>query len=84
MDGGQAERRSHLLVLGAHLRSLRQDRGLSQMALGEAAGLDRAFIGFIERGERDFGVSHLWPLAAALGVDLRDLIPSTQKGTVAK
>lgn len=62
----------HLRSLGERLRLLRVARGLSQERLAHDAGLHRA-VGFIERGERDIGVSHLWPLAAALGVSVAEL-----------
>ena len=61
---------------GQRLRDLRESRGLSQEALAHEAGLHRAEIGFIERAERDFGVSKLWPLARALHVRVHDLFPS--------
>jgi transcriptional regulator with XRE-family HTH domain len=60
-------------ALGRRIRTLREERGLTQEALAERAGLQRPVVGYLERGERDFGVSHLWDLAEALDVPVADL-----------
>lgn len=52
---------------------LRVQRDLTQEQLALAAGFGRTVVGYIERAERDVGISHLWPLADALGVDVADL-----------
>lgn len=57
-----------LLIFGSHLRDLRQAQGITQEALAERAGLHPTYIGGIERGERNLGLSNLLKLAAALGV----------------
>lgn len=44
-------------TLGARIRELRESRGISQEQLAHAAGLQRPVVGFLERAERDFGVS---------------------------
>lgn len=64
--------RDDLASFGARMRTLRVERGLTQEQLAHEAGLHRAVVGFIERGERDIGISKLWPLASALGIDVRD------------
>lgn len=64
-------------ALGRRIRALRESRGLSQEALAHEAGFHRAEVGFIERAERDFGVSRLWPLARALSVEVSELFPPT-------
>jgi transcriptional regulator with XRE-family HTH domain len=74
-DNRRDSTRHHLVAFGRHVRSLRESRGLSQEGLAEAAGVHRAVIGFIERAERDVGVSHLWPLAKALELPIGDLFP---------
>ncbi len=63
----------HLMVLGRRVRQLRKQAGLTQEELAHVAGLHRAEVGFIERGERDVGVTILWPLAEGLGVGVADL-----------
>lgn len=44
--------RPTLRTLGTALRRLRRDRGLSQDRLANLAGVDRAYVGGIERAER--------------------------------
>lgn len=65
--------REHLLCFGRRVRDLRRARDLSQERLADLAGFHRTIIGFIERGDREVGISKLWPLADALGVSVSDL-----------
>lgn len=60
--------RTELLAYGRRIRSLREAKGWTQEKLAEEAGLPRPVVGFIERAERDTGVSHVWPISRALGV----------------
>jgi transcriptional regulator with XRE-family HTH domain len=56
------------LYAGAHLRELRQARGMSQSALGAAAGVTYQQVQKYETGRNRLSVSTLAMLAAALGV----------------
>ncbi len=58
-----------LLIFGNRLRGLRLAMGVTQEVLAERAGLHPTYIGGVERGERNLGLSNLFKLAAAL--DLR-------------
>lgn len=70
-----------LRSFGSRVRALREAQGMSQEQLAHRAHLHRAVVGFIERGERDIGISTLWPLAGALGVTLPDLVRDLDAGT---
>ena len=67
--------------VGWNIRILREERGLSQEKLGKLAGLHRAYVGQIERGEKNVGIKNLEKIAEGLNVSLRVLIdaPSGDK-----
>ena len=52
---------------GARMRELRKARGLSQEALAFACGLDRSYLGAIERGEKNVSLVNIHRIADALG-----------------
>ncbi len=56
------------------LRTLRRLRAMSQEELAEASGVGRATISRIERGETGAHGRTLRKLAAALGVDVEELV----------
>ena len=53
--------------IGEAIRAARKERGLSQEALADAAGIDRSHMGKIERGERNVTLLNLLRVAQALG-----------------
>jgi transcriptional regulator with XRE-family HTH domain len=65
--------------LGKTLRELRTERGLSQWAVAELAGVDHNYIGMIERGERNPAAVNLVRIADALGVDPNELLRDLTK-----
>jgi len=63
-----------LATIGANLRALRRERGLSQEALADLADIDRSYMSGVERGLRNISVLNLSRLASALDVSLIELI----------
>ena len=59
---------------GDRLRVLRRDRQLSQEDLALKCGLDRTYIGGVERGERNISLLNIHKIASALGVSPKDLL----------
>jgi transcriptional regulator with XRE-family HTH domain len=62
-----------LARFGKTLRELRTERGLSQDELAARAGLDRNYIGMIERGERNPAIVNVVKIAEALDVPPSEL-----------
>ena len=60
--------------VGLRIREIREEKGLSQEKLAGVADLHRAYIGQIERGEKNIGLKNLEKIAKALGVKVRDLL----------
>ena len=58
---------------GARVRELRRDKGLSQEALALACGLDRTYVGSVERGERNISLVNIHLIASALRVPAKVL-----------
>ena len=66
--------RQSLLDLGQKIRQLRVAKGLSQEAFASACGLDRTYIGGVERGERNLSLKNLLRISQTLGVAPADLL----------
>lgn len=59
--------------IAANIRELRKRKNITQEKLALDADLNRAYIGYIERGERKPSVDTLTKLATVLGVKLYEL-----------
>lgn len=59
-------------AVGRRVRELRARLGISQEELAARADLHRNYVGSVERGERDIGITALGSLAAALDVSLQE------------
>ncbi|WP_440958461.1 helix-turn-helix domain-containing protein [Oceanicaulis sp. LC35] len=58
---------------GARVRALRLSRGLSQEVFADTAGLDRTYVGGIERGERNIGLKNVKKISDALEISICEL-----------
>jgi transcriptional regulator with XRE-family HTH domain len=67
------DRAKELAALGHAMRTLRMRRGVSQDALAGLAGLDRTYVGGIERGERNASYLSLSRILGALDMSWEDL-----------
>lgn len=59
--------------LGLRIKELREEKSISQEKLALDAGLNRAYIGYIERGERNPSIETVAKIAKVLGVPLHEL-----------
>jgi transcriptional regulator with XRE-family HTH domain len=70
---GKDDKNELLPYLGMAIRARRKALGLSQEALADCAGIDRAHMGKVERGERNVTVLNLQRIATALDCKLSEM-----------
>lgn len=68
-----------LLKLGKKIRENRESQGYSQEAFAYEAGLDRAYLGRIERADQNISVLNLMRIAITLNVEAGTLFPSLKE-----
>jgi transcriptional regulator with XRE-family HTH domain len=68
------------VVVGANLRRLRTERGLSLEKLAQASSVSRAMLGQIELGQSAPTINILWKIAQALDVAFSSLIAAPRAG----
>jgi transcriptional regulator with XRE-family HTH domain len=75
MPNASPHAQNHTLsAFGAGVRQARQDRGISQEDLALKCGIDRSYMGAIERGEQNSGLLHVARIATALDITISDLM----------
>lgn len=67
------------LAFGIVVRRLRQERELSQEALAMIAGIDRAHMGKIERGEHMPTLGIVFRIACALNIGVGETLSEVEK-----
>lgn len=60
---------------GQKLKEKRKSLGVSQDKLSLLSGIDRSYVGRIERGEVNITLEKAYELAEALGCDIREILP---------
>lgn len=65
-----------LIKIGKRIRELRKAKGFSQESFAYEVGLDRTYMGSVERGERNIAVINLIRIAKALKIEIGELFPS--------
>ncbi|WP_299940588.1 helix-turn-helix transcriptional regulator [uncultured Nitratireductor sp.] len=68
-------------LVGWNLRRLRVERKISQDELALIANVERAYVGYLERGRRNPTIATLDRLAAALDVHISQLFAKPAEGT---
>lgn len=57
-----------LLLFGTAVRRRRKELGFSQESFGDACGIDRSYMGGIERGEHNLALLNILKIIEALGI----------------
>ena len=63
-----------LVRFGQRVRELRAAQGYSQEGFAHACGLDRTYVGGIERGERNVALRNIEQIAVTLGLRIDQLM----------
>ena len=63
-----------LLAFGSTIRAARLERGISQEQLALLTGLDRSYMGAVERGDSNVTLLKMHAIAQALDLSLADLM----------
>lgn len=61
--------------IGQSIRQKRTQSNITQESLALQCGIDRSYMGRIERGEVNLTVEKLYEIATALEVDMKELLP---------
>ncbi len=64
-----------LIKFGERVRKLRKEKGMSQEQLADLAGIERSYMGTIERGERNPTLMKVYNIAKSLKVSAGQLLP---------
>lgn len=70
-----------LNAFGEAIRQRRKALGYSQEAFGDACGIDRSYMGGIERGEHNLALINILKIIDALGVQPSEFFKDMDKPT---
>lgn len=63
-----------MIAFGRRVREARKNKGISQESLAEMAGIDRSYMGNIERGEKNVTLKKVYEICDALDLDIKDIV----------
>lgn len=63
-----------MIAFGKRVREMRKSKGISQERLAEMAGIDRSYMGNIERGEKNVTLKKAYEICDALDVEIKELV----------
>ncbi|WP_320837936.1 helix-turn-helix transcriptional regulator [Zhongshania sp.] len=71
-----------LKLFGERVRQLRKQRGLSQEDFASLSGIDRSYMGNIERGEQNVTILKIFLLADTLQIRVEELFDNLELYTI--
>ena len=74
MTIGTMPKNDILIGFGRRVRELRKDAGWSQEEFADEVGLDRTYIGGIERGERNLALRNIHRIAQTFDMTIAELM----------
>jgi transcriptional regulator with XRE-family HTH domain len=70
------------IYFGRRIKLLRTEKGLTQEALASLSGLDRSYIGGVERGDRNISLINISKIAHALNISLSSLFMDVDDSSI--
>ncbi|RYE37551.1 MAG: XRE family transcriptional regulator [Hyphomicrobiales bacterium] len=77
--GGEKNDVPELVQFGAAVREQRKARGYSQEAFGDACGIDRSYMGGIERGQHNLALVNIMKIISALEMQPSEFFKALDK-----
>lgn len=68
-----------LVAFGEAIRRRRKELGYSQEAFGDACGIDRSYMGGIERGEHNLALMNILKIVEGLGIQPSEFFKDLDK-----
>lgn len=63
-----------MVAFGKKVREVRKNKRISQEKLAEMAGMDRSYMGNIERGEKNITLKKVYEICDALEIDIKEIV----------
>lgn len=77
---GEFDKAELLTLFGCVIRTLRKNKCISQEELAHRCGLDRTYIGGVERGERNISLNSIGCLATGLETSMEKIFEMVENG----